>query len=599
MRAVHAGAPSGERGADTPVLAVLLAWAATALLMLLATRGNIGPAAFLDGDDALRLQQVRDLLGGQGWFDLHQYRIAPPEGVAMHWTRIVDLPVAAIILFLRPFTGQASAEIVAIAVVPLLGLACAMLLAARLAAHQFGARAGVIAALMVVAAVPASFRMMPMRIDHHAWQFVLALVALNGMAVRVPRVGATVAGLALALALAISLESLPLAIVFAGVCMVRMLRGQREWLGAFMASLALASAVLFVLTRGLSDLADHCDAVSPVQVMVLLWGAGCCALLLPRLAHRPPGLSLVVLGFIGMGAIAVMAARAPQCVGPDAFSALDPLVKQVWLGAVSEGLPVWRQGLVLGATMVLLPLLGLIACWRLWRGAHDQASRDWWCDMALLLGGATLVGLLVARASAVSCLFATVPAAWQFQGQMAAWKADRLVLRRLARVVLLIVLIVPGAVFGLAGNALLRKPTPPPQGALCKLPQFLPALGRVSATTILSGLDLGPAILVTTPHTVIATAHHRASAAMRDLIVAFLGPDSGARAVMARRGATLVVICPKGAETRLYRRLAPDGFMAHLAAGKAPAWLEPLPLASQSGIMAWRVRPASAPRTDR
>lgn len=590
MRAAQAGAPPGERGADTPVLAVLLAWAAAALLMLLAMRSNIGPEFFMDGDDALRLQQVRDLLAGQGWFDLHQYRIAPPDGVAMHWTRLVDIPVALVILLLRPFTGQASAEIVAIALVPLLCLAAAMLLTARLAARQFGATAGVIAALMVVAAVPASFRMMPMRIDHHAWQFVLALVALNGMASRGARAGGLVAGLALALALAISLESLPLAVVFAGVCTLRMLRGQREWLASFMAALALASAGLFVFTRGLSDLADHCDAVSPVHVMVLAWGAGCCALVLPRLRHRPPGLSLIALGVIGVGAIAIMAVRAPQCAGPDAFAALDPLVKRVWLGAVAEGLPVWKQGLVLGATMVLLPLLGLVACWRLWRDAHDQASRDWWLDMALLLGGATLVGLFVARASAVSCLFATVPAAWQFQQQLAAWSADRLILRRLARVGLLIALIVPGAVVGVVGNAMLRKPAPQSNAALCKLPEFLPALDRVPATTILSGLDLGPAILVNTQHTVIATAHHRASDAMRDLIVAFLGPDKGARAVMARRGATVVVICPGGAETRLYRRLAPDGFMAHLAGGKVPAWLEPVPLAPQSGIIAWRVR---------
>jgi len=597
VRAVQAGAPPGKHRADTPVLAVVLAWAITALLMLLATRGAIGPAEFLDGDDALRLQQVRDLLGGQGWFDLHQYRIAPPEGVAMHWTRIVDVPVASAILIFRPLIGQAQAEILAIAMVPLLSLGAAMLLAARLAARQFGARAGVIAALMVVAAVPASFRMMPMRIDHHGWQFVVALVALNGMASRGAREGGTVTGLALALALSISLESLPLAVIFAGVCTLRLIRGQREWLGAFMASLGLASAALFLLTRGLSDLTDHCDAVSPVHIIVLVWGAACCWLLLPRLRHRPAGLSLIALGLIGLGAIVIMAARAPQCVGPDAFAALDPLVKRVWLGAVSEGLPVWRQGLVLGATMVLLPLLGLIACWRLWQSAHDQASRDWWVDMALLLGGATIVGLLVARASAVACLFATVPAAWQFQGQVAAWQADRLILRRLARVIILIGLIVPGAVVGMAGNALMRKPAPLPSSALCKLPDFLPALGRVPKTTVLSGLDLGPAILVNTQHTVIATAHHRASAAMRDLIVAFLGPDQAARAVMAKRGATMVVICPKGAESHLYSRLAPNGFMAHLAGGKAPVWLEPVPLAPQSGIMAWRLRPELTPRS--
>lgn len=591
MRALQAGAPSTTHRASTPVVAVLLLWAITAVLMLIAMRGNIGPTGFMDADDALRMQQVRDLLNGQGWFDLHQYRIAPPDGVAMHWTRIVDVPLAAIILIFRPFLGQAQSEIIAVVLVPLLNLAAAMLLAARLASRQFGTLAGVIAAQMVVAAIPASIRMMPLTIDHHGWQFALALVALNGIASRGQRAGGAVAGLALALALAISLESLPLAIIFAGVCALRMLRGQREWLGAYMASLGLASAALFLATRGLSDLADHCDAISPVHVMALLWCAGCCLVLMPRLRRRPPALSLLMLGLIGLGALMIMAMRAPQCVGLDAFAALDPLVKRVWLDSVSEGLPVWRQALPVSATMVLLPLIGLIACWRLWRNAQDQASRDWWLDMALLLAGATVVGLLVTRASAVSCLFATVPAAWQFRAQFAAWQADPLIVRRLARMVLLVLLMVPGVAIGLAGEAVMRQPARPTMAALCKLPEALPALAREPTTIILSGLDLGPAILVNTPHTVVATAHHRASAAMRDLLVAFLGPDHGARAIITRRKATLVVICPTDGEARLYSRLAPNGFMAHLVAGKAPAWLEPVPLGAAGGIKMWKVRP--------
>ena len=48
----------------------------------------------LSTDDAMRLVEVRDLLAGQGWFDLTQYRLSPPGGVAMHWSRLVDVPLA-------------------------------------------------------------------------------------------------------------------------------------------------------------------------------------------------------------------------------------------------------------------------------------------------------------------------------------------------------------------------------------------------------------------------------------------------------------------------------------------------------------------------
>lgn len=572
---------------------VLLVWLVVAAIMLGAARGHLGPADFLDGDDALRLQQVRDLLAGQVWFDLTQHRIAPPAGVTMHWTRVVDVPIAATIMLLRPLLGNAGAENATIILVPLLTLLCAMLLCARLAARVAGTRVAVIAAIMVALAIPASFRMAPLRIDHHGWQFVLALVALNGMAARHGRTGGAVAGGAIALALAISLESLPLAVIFGAVCALRRLRGASGWLGAYLIALALGMVALFAATHGFDELADHCDALSPVHIAALLFAAVAWMAASPMLRDRPPTLTLLALTAIAAGSIAIMGLRAPQCLGGDAFAAVDPLVRRVWLASVAEGLPVWRQNAALAATMILPPLFGLVACWRLWRSARDRAAREWWCDMALLLAGATLVGLLVARASGVSCLFAVVPAAWQFEDQLARWAADRLLWRRLARVMLLMGLAVPGAAAGLAQTLVTPTGhagrTGRPAKASCDFAALAPELARMPRTTVLAGMDIGPAILVNSGHNVVATAHHRASGAIRDLILAFLGPDEGARRIMARYGATLVIVCPTGGESSVYRKLAPNGFMAHLTRDRVPAWLAPVPIAPDSGLRVWRL----------
>ncbi|MFZ1681604.1 MAG: GtrA family protein, partial [Rhizobiaceae bacterium] len=54
-----------------------------------------------DNDSMLRLVEVRDLLGGQGWYDLVQHRMGPAGGFEMHWSRLVDAPVAALILIGR------------------------------------------------------------------------------------------------------------------------------------------------------------------------------------------------------------------------------------------------------------------------------------------------------------------------------------------------------------------------------------------------------------------------------------------------------------------------------------------------------------------
>ena len=76
-------------------------WLVLVGLFLLIGALDIYRLEFPDPDDALRLAQVRDLIAGQSWFDLHQYRIDPLNGgVLMHWSRIVDVPLAALILLL-------------------------------------------------------------------------------------------------------------------------------------------------------------------------------------------------------------------------------------------------------------------------------------------------------------------------------------------------------------------------------------------------------------------------------------------------------------------------------------------------------------------
>jgi hypothetical protein len=95
-------------------------WLITSLLFLFAARENIAGWKMGDPDDQLRLVQVRDWLAGQSWGDVTQYRMNLPDGGPMHWSRLVDIPIAATILLLRPMLGQYYAEMAAAAIVPLL-----------------------------------------------------------------------------------------------------------------------------------------------------------------------------------------------------------------------------------------------------------------------------------------------------------------------------------------------------------------------------------------------------------------------------------------------------------------------------------------------
>ncbi|RYG94039.1 MAG: hypothetical protein EON57_18975, partial [Alphaproteobacteria bacterium] len=127
-----------------------------------------------DTDDAMRLVEVRDFLGGQGWYDLMQHRLDTPYGASMHWSRLIDMPIAGLILLLRPFLG-AWAETGAAYAYPLTMLLGLFWLSARLSMRLAGPD-GLLPGLALPAfslVTLADFP--PGRFDHHSAQILLLL----------------------------------------------------------------------------------------------------------------------------------------------------------------------------------------------------------------------------------------------------------------------------------------------------------------------------------------------------------------------------------------------------------------------------------------
>lgn len=579
---------------------IVLAWLGVALIMLVRNWAAIATFRFPDPDDALRLVQVRDLLDGQGWFDLRQYRIDPPAGTPTHWSRLVDLPLALLIAALRPLLGQPVAEQVVAALVPLLTLLCAMLLTARIAGRLFGERAAYGACVVWIMALAAMVQLQPLRIDHHGWQIVSQLAALAALLDRDARRGARIAGLALAIGLSISLELLPFAALIAGVLGLRWLRGgapRRDALVQLLLVLAGASCVLFVATRGL--VADsHCDTVSPALLAAFLLAA----LLTGAIARiRQLGWPVLV-GLLGLAAGltgALYLALAPQCLaGP--FAELDPLVRSFWYDNVLEGLPVWRQDLSTMVQMIIPPLIGLAIT--LWAWARDLGGqREALGEFALVLAGAIVIALLVSRFSSVATAIATVPLGFA----VFEWlrRAPRLptALRLLALPVIFVSL-VPGVAVGALRNVI-AQPGAAVQtgdsqvtGTGCSQPQSLTVLARLPRATLFAPFEIGPSLLVSTPHAVIATGHHRSAPSIEAVIKAFTAAPDQAEALVRRHGATHLVTCSDLIEARNYVRLAPQGLMARLLANQPPPWLERVPLPPEAGTLTlWRVVPPAQP----
>jgi hypothetical protein len=166
-------------------------------------------------DSIMRLLSVRDWLNGQGWFDMSNGRVLPPEGVSLHWSRYVDFGIAGVIGALSVFMPAPQAEALALIVWPALLLVSFLTLSMVMALRLFGPLAASVAILTVVLwRLTGSNYFGPLELDHHGLQILLMAVVVYAIVVEGPELRrGIVGGLAAAVSLAVGLENLlPIAV---------------------------------------------------------------------------------------------------------------------------------------------------------------------------------------------------------------------------------------------------------------------------------------------------------------------------------------------------------------------------------------------------
>jgi len=231
--------------------------AVTALLLYVLIQYMIAPDFLANGqprgnDDALRLLSVRDLLGGQGWFDKVQYRILPPEGLELHWSRLLDAVLAAIFVVFSALSGPELAERLMVALWPALLFLAYLGLVARAALEARGPSVAAFAMLAasVLPALNVNFFALG-KIDHHNLQLVLMMGLVAALFARgLPRPEGYSAGAFSAISLAVGFEMLPfigLSLLVMVLHVTRDQTGSREKLLGFGLALGAVTSLLYVV----------------------------------------------------------------------------------------------------------------------------------------------------------------------------------------------------------------------------------------------------------------------------------------------------------------------------------------------------------------
>jgi hypothetical protein len=558
-------------------------------------------ASGTDNDSLLRLVQVRDLIGGQGWFDLHQYRMGPEGGFVMHWSRLVDAPIAAIILAVDTMTGSmAWSETVALIAWPLTLAATAMFFLIRITRAVGGDWAMLPVLVVGAAALHFIGIFVPGNIDHHNVQLVLSLAAIAALctAEAGARQGAA-AGACAALMLAVGMEALPYVAVAGLYVAARFLadgRARAALATGFGAAFAGVAAVAFLATvPGSNWLSAQCDAYSiPQFAIAAIAGVGLAvaaslAPLRQRFATR-----FIALASVGIAAAAIAALFFPQCLAAP-YATLDPRMKIFLLDGVIEAQPIWsvlRLNPAMAVSYYVTPVLALLLLgWKMRRSGLAQPA----IVVLAFLAAAIAVSIWQVRGSMFAIPLATIPlCAWvgEWRARVAAGDGSPATLKMaLAWVVSL------NVAWSASANAIAGAVGAPlsPGGAeasagTCDRASDFTALAALPATTVLAISNLGTPILSHTHHRVLAGPYHRNVAGDVLALQAFMGSEAEAAAIVEQNGVGLVVLCRGNSETTALSGWAPAGFIAALAGGVVPAWLERLPGAAGEPLDIYRVR---------
>ena len=581
-----------QGGAYPKILIALLFLAASVTLALPAIKGNVFDA--MSTDDAMRLVEVRDLIGGQGWFDLFQHRLDPP-GASMHWSRLIDAPLAALILLLKPLLGMRGAEAVTLYFWPALLFAVALALIAAIARQMSSNIGAMMAAVALgVLSLPALVHFRAGAIDHHNAQIDL-LLALVLMATQIEQsaVKAALGGLMVSLSLAIGIEMLPaisaIGLAIFGLFVWRGAPVARQ-VGAFGAALAASSLLLAPALLPLSSLTVQvCDAFGG-PVLLLVAGGGISLLLMVGIDRYHPTLRMRAASG---AALAIVLAGAflslfSGCIASP-FSHLDPIVVSLWIDNVSEAISFARM-LQLFPEKVpayygfAIVTMGFAAV-ALTRSPPPARFR-WIVGIVTL---AALIGFSfweVRGAAAASMVAAPIFAA----SLTVMWPT----FASARNLFLLSVLASPVSLdnVGLLAKPLIDvifRPHAVPDPSPCRTLSDVASLARLPKGRVMAPIDLGPAILAETADDVFAAPYHRNNDGNAAMLNLMLAPLPTARQMLSDRRVDYVLTCSAAPDPNIIK-LAPEGLEARLGRGETPDFLEPLPLVPAQKISVWRVR---------
>lgn len=541
-------------------------------------------------DDTMRLIQVRDLMNGQNWFDLMQYRLGA-EGTPMHWSRLIDVPIAALIGFFSIFTSSDWAEAITMVLWPLL-LIGPTLCAIYIASIRFGGEfAGIFGLIFGAIAIVSSEKFDPGSLDHHNVQLMLTAVTLMAMMASKNTIkNGVIAGSACALSLSIGFETMLFVFsVSVSAALIFVLYGPdgRNRTVGFTGGFILTLAIAFIVVRpDLTSTTFNCDAFGlDLLVMGTVGASGLLVLasMLSTVSVRYRALGVLVLT---VAVLLVAIGFAPACL-ENPLNQLYPDVRTEWLGRIVESQSLMESintNVPGNFGLLITPLVAFIFVLQFARNPEKRASS---LVLIAVIASAYLMTFYQIRGINFLVMLCVVPIA-AFLGHLhERYKITRSPISGVL-VILAVILSVPD-VWSIGYFSIANPTRLPPaaefEGAgvaplvnggfeLCWHLGEMAELANLPIGFIVSSTDLGAVLLSTTPHRVLSSNFHRNQDGIQSGLDLAKSDLNDARILLQNLGVDYVVLCKSDSLPLRLSHNNPDGLWHTIYSGNTPDFLE-------------------------
>ncbi|WP_299641548.1 hypothetical protein [uncultured Ruegeria sp.] len=555
-----------------------------ALLVLMSLSGHQEGS-----DDVMRWVVVQDLLQGQGWFNSQQYRLGPEGGTLMHWSRLIDAPIALLYGTFGLVLPPDMALQVTAFVWPSL-LAGLTLWAFAVTGSVLGAREGAVSALVVgVLALEHSRKFDYFSFDHHNAQILLFATALMLFALRRDKPYAGwLLGACLALSVSIGTESiLQIALVAIFFAVDWIINGEpaRRPTMAFGAGLTVTLVLTSLATTGQKAfLFPSCDALTlSVALPASVAAMGLCAA--ARVGSAWP-LWGRISAFLAVGAVTLACAYsfAPHCLS-NPIEALPQDMRDYWLSQVAEAQTI---SVILelhrGEVLALIAMSFVTMAAALIFAVRSPFRLEYALFLALIVTG-LVVFLYQSRMMTFLGVSLVAVQAQILRVLYTRYASSRRAVSGLAMVAF-VLCISPkigasieeqlGRFAGpsLAAPALPARQSRQNSGASCKTPEAYAALRDLPAGRVLVDFDFAANVLRHTDHSVLAGNYHRNQAGILAQIELFRSDASQIGSRLTELDVDYVMLCTSAPRAEFWSWASQGrGLQSHLVAGEIPDYL--------------------------